>query len=240
MRLIIIQKRWIIRVLILLILVTVLPITLLYRNKCSETVSLPTTTKVIVIDPGHGGYDPGRMGTSGKDEKDINLAISLYLREYLEQSGSIVIMIREEDTDLYVDDDSGRRMKTIDLTNRKDIVTKNKPHALISIHVNSFPQSRYYGAQTFYSGDNEESKQLALIIQEELIRVLNSNNRRQVMEKNDVYIIKGLDMPAVLVECGFLSNPQEEQRLNDPQYQQKIAWSIYVGLQRYFKTFFRE
>ncbi len=240
MKLIIIRKRWITRVLILLISVTVLTITLLYRNKSSETCSLPTTTKVIVIDPGHGGFDPGKLGGGGEDEKDINLAISLYLREYLEQSGSIVIMIREKDTDLYVDDGSGRRKKTIDLTSRKDIVIKNKPHALISIHVNSFPQSRYYGAQTFYSKDNEKSKQLALIIQEELVRVLNSNNKRQVMENNDVYIIKGLDIPAVLVECGFLSNPQEEQRLNDPQYQQKIAWSIYVGLQRYFKTFFQE
>ncbi|MDI9477055.1 MAG: N-acetylmuramoyl-L-alanine amidase CwlD [Natronincolaceae bacterium] len=240
MRLIIIQKRWIIRVFILLISVTILSKTLLYRKKCLETGSLPTMAKVIVIDPGHGGYDPGRPGFSGKDEKDINLAISLYLREYLEQSGSIVIMIREKDTDLYVDDGSGRRKKTIDLTSRKDIVIKNKPHALISIHVNSFPQSRYYGAQTFYSRDNEESKRLALIIQEELIRVLNNDNRRQVMEKNDVYILKGLDIPAVLVECGFLSNPQEEQKLNDPQYQQKVAWSIYVGLQRYFKTSFRE
>ena len=214
--------------------------TLLYRNKCSETVSLPTTTKVIVIDPGHGGYDPGRMGTSGKDEKDINLAISLYLREYLEQSGSIVIMIREKDMDLYVDDGSGRRKKTIDMAKRKDIITKNGSHVLVSIHVNSFSQSRYYGAQTFYSKDNEESKQLAIIIQEELIRVLGNNNKRQPQGKDDIFIIKGLDIPAVLVECGFLSNPQEEQKLNDPQYQQKIAWSIYVGLQRYFKTFFRE
>lgn len=205
-----------------------------------ETAGLPTTTKVIVIDAGHGGFDPGKPGNRGEDEKNINLAISLYLREYLEQSGSIVIMTREKDMDLYIDDGSGRRMKTIDLTRRKDIVKGNEPHALISIHVNSFPQPRYYGAQTFYSKDNEKSKQLAIIIQEELIRVLNDNNERTVLEKNDVYMIKGLDIPAVLIECGFLSNPQEEQRLNDPQYQQKIAWSIYVGLQRYFKTFFRE
>lgn len=240
MRLIIVRKHWLISALILLILIMILSAILLYRNKYLETGTLPTTTKAIVIDPGHGGFDPGKLGNRGKDEKDINLAISLYLREYLEQSGSIVIMTREEDVDLYVDDSTGRRMKTIDLMNRKDIVTKNEPHALICIHVNSFPQSKYYGAQTFYSKDNEKSKQLAIIIQEELIRVLDSNNKRTVLEDNDVYMIKGLDIPVVLIECGFLSNPREEQKLNNPNYQQKVAWSIYVGLQRYFKTYFRE
>ena len=168
------------------------------------------------------------------------MAISLYLREYLEQSGAIVIMTREKDVDLYVDDSTGRRMKTIDLMNRKDIVIKNKPHVLICIHVNSFPQSKYHGAQTFYSEDTEESKQLAIIIQEEMIRVLNSDNKRTVLKNDDVYMIKGLDIPAVLIECGFLSNPQEEQKLNNPNYQQKVAWSIYVGLQRYFRMSSRE
>jgi len=241
LRLIVIQKHRLIRVSIAIILVLILLLTvLLYCNKHLETGSLPTTTKVIVIDPGHGGYDPGRPGFSGKDEKDINLAISLYLREYLEQSGSIVIMIREKDISLYEDDGSGRRKKTIDMAKRKDIIKKNEPHALVSIHVNSFYQSRYHGAQTFYSLDNEESKQLATIIQEELIRVLGNDNKRQPQGKDDIFIIKGLDIPTVLIECGFLSNPQEEQKLNDPQYQQKVAWSIYVGLQRYFITSFQE
>lgn len=239
MRLIVIQKHWLIKVSIAIILILVSLTVLLYRNKRLETSSLPTTTKVIVIDPGHGGYDPGRPGFSGKDEKDINLAISLYLREYLEQSGSVVIMIREKDISLYEDDGSGRRKKTIDMAKRKDIITKNEPHALVSIHGNSFYQSRYHGAQTFYSTDNEKSKQLATIIQEELIRVL-GNNKRRPQGSDDIFIIKGLDIPTVLIECGFLSNPQEEQKLNDPQYQQKVAWSIYVGLQRYFKTSFRE
>ncbi|HZK56967.1 MAG TPA: N-acetylmuramoyl-L-alanine amidase CwlD [Clostridia bacterium] len=240
MRLIVIQKHRLIRVLIAIILILVLLTVLLYHNKHPEIVSLPTTTRVIVIDPGHGGYDPGRPGLSGKDEKDINLAISLYLREYLEQSGSVVIMIREKDIDLYEDDGSGRRKKTIDMTKRKDIIIENEPHVFVSIHVNSFSQSGYYGAQTFYSIDNEESKQLAIIIQEELIRVLDNDNKRQPQGRDDIFIIKGLDIPTVLVECGFLSNPQEEQKLNDPQYQQKVAWSIYVGLQRYFTMSFQE
>ncbi len=240
MKLIIVQKHWLIRIAVLLGAIIILLAVFSFRGKYLATGSLPILTKVIVIDPGHGGYDPGMRGHRGKDEKDINLAISLYLREYLEQGGSVVIMTREKDTSLYTDDGSGRRKKTIDQMNRKKIVTENKPHALICIHANSFPQSRYYGAQTFYPKDNEDAKQLALIIQEELIRVLNSDNKRSVLTKDDVFMIKGLDIPAVLVECGFLSNPQEEQNLNDPSYQQKVAWSIYVGLQRYFKMSLRE
>jgi len=208
--------------------------------KSIETTSLPTTAKVIVIDPGHGGFDPGKLGSAGKDEKDINLAIALYLREYLQTSGSIVIMTREEDVDLYIDDGSNKKMKNIDLINRKNIVKENEPHVFLSIHVNSFTESKYYGAQTFYPKNNKQGKQLANIIQEELIRVLDSNNKRVPLENDSVYIIKGLDIPTTLIECGFLSNPQEEQNLNDPQYQQKVAWSIYVGLQRYLKLFSQE
>lgn len=239
MRLIIVPKYWIIRIFILVISITILTVSLNYY-KSIETGSLPTTAKVIVIDPGHGGFDPGKLGTTGKDEKEINLAISLYLREYLEQSGSIVIMTREEDVDLYVDDGSNRKMKSIDLTSRKNIITENSPSVFLSIHVNSFPESKYYGAQTFYPKNNEEGKKLANIIQEELIRVLDNENKRTALESDSIYIIKGLDIPAVLIECGFLSNPQEEQRLNDPKYQQKIAWSIYIGLQRYFKMYSQE
>jgi len=170
----------------------------------------------------------------------MNLAISLYLREYLEQSGTAVIMTREEDVDLYVDDGSNRKMKTIDLMNRKDIVRKHDPDVFVSIHGNSFPQSIYYGAQSFYPKGNEEGKKLANIIQEELIRVLNNGNKRVALENDSIYIIKELDIPTVLIEYGFLSNSQEERKLNDPQYQQKVAWSIYVGLQRYFKMSYQE
>jgi len=224
---------------VLLISITVLIVAFNYY-KYIETTSLPTTAKVIVIDPGHGGFDPGKLGNTGKHEKDINLAISLYLREYLEASGSIVIMTREEDVDLYIDDGSNRKKKNVDLTNRKNIAKESEPHVFLSIHVNSFSESKYYGAQTFYPKNNEEGKQLANIIQEELIRVLHNDNNRVPLENDSIYIIKGLDIPTVLIECGFLSNPQEEQNLNNPQYQQKIAWSIYVGIQRYLKLSYLE
>jgi len=224
---------------VLLISITVLIAAFNYY-KYIETTSLPTTAKVIVIDPGHGGFDPGKLGNTGKHEKDINLAISLYLREYLEASGSIVIMTREEDVDLYIDDGSTRKKKNVDLTNRKNIAKESEPDVFLSIHVNSFSESKYYGAQTFYPKNNEEGKQLANIIQEELIRVLDNDNNRVPLENDSIYIIKGLDIPTVLIECGFLSNPQEEQNLNNPQYQQKIAWSIYVGIQRYLKLSYLE
>ena len=117
MRLIIVRKFWIIRICLLMISVTVL-IALFKYYKYIETTNIPTTDKFIVIDPGHGGFDPGKLGNRGKNEKEINLAISLYLCEYLEKNGYVVIMTREEDVDLYIDDGSNRKMKTIDLTNR--------------------------------------------------------------------------------------------------------------------------
>lgn len=234
MRLIIVGKHRLIRISIFLVAIIILLLSLNYHRSV-VTSGFYTGKKLIVIDPGHGGFDPGKKGNAGKDEKHINLEISLYLRQYLEENGYAVIMTREEDVDLYKKDGSGRRMKTIDLVNRKDMVIKNKPDALISVHVNSFPESKYYGAQTFYSKDNEGSRELAVLIQEEFIRILDNDNKRATLQKDDVYMIKGLDMPAVLVECGFLSNPQEEQKLNDPNYQQDVAWSIYVGLERYFK-----
>lgn len=239
MRLLVVRKHWLIRISILLVTIIIL-ILFLYYNKHIAVGSFSNKARLIVIDPGHGGFDPGKKGNKGRDEKHLNLEISLYLGQYLEENGYRVIMTREEDVDLYKDDGSGRRMKTIDLVNRKDIVIKNKPHALVSIHLNSFPQSQYYGAQTFYSSDNDKSKELALLIQEELIRILDNDNKRAVLHKDDLYIIKGLDIPAVLVECGFLSNPQEEEKLNNPSYQQDVAWSIYVGLERYFKRYSQE
>lgn len=233
------RKHWLVRISIVLVAVIILILSLGYHKHIAVSGSL-NAAKVIVIDPGHGGFDPGKKGTRGKDEKDINLAISIYLKEYLLQGGYEVIMTREEDVDLYEKDGSGRRAKTIDLTNRKKIATKNNPNAIVTVHVNSFPESKYYGAQTFYAKNNEKSQRLALIIQEELIRVLDKENKRTALEKDDVYMIKGLDIPAVLVECGFLSNPEEEQKLNDPKYQQKVAYSIYVGLDRYLKTYSQE
>lgn len=233
MTIILIKKQWIILILLCVTLLIAL-FFIMGINKLAITTSLPSTAQVIVIDPGHGGIDPGAVGVSGSLEKDINLSIAKYLREYLEKSGSVVIMTREEDIGLYSQSGTIRNKKNEDLRNRKNIIKNSKADIFISIHLNSFKQSRYYGAQTFYPANNPMGKELAKIIQEELINVLDNNNTRVPLSNDSIYIIKGLEIPTVLVECGFLSNPDEEKKLMETDYQKKIAWAMYIAIQRYF------
>ncbi|AKL97015.1 germination-specific N-acetylmuramoyl-L-alanine amidase CwlD [Clostridium aceticum] len=234
MKVIIVKKSWIYIAIVLLTL-SVLSIAWInyYRAKTTAYL-LPSLTKVIMLDAGHGGVDPGAVSKGGVKEKDINLTIALYLKEYLEQNGAVVLMTRFEDEGLYSSEGSLRNKKNEDLRKRKEIVKDSGADIFITIHLNSFPQTQYYGAQTFYPKDNAAGKVLAEKIQEELINTLDNNNKRVALPKDDVYVIKGLDIPTTLVECGFLSNPKEEQLLQKSSYQKKIAWSIFVGIQRYF------
>ena len=116
---------------------------------------------------------------------------------------------------------------------RNEIINNSGAHIFISIHLNSFPQYQYYGAQTFYQKGSEESKKLAELIQEELKNVIENKNHRMAKSIDTVYILKNKTIPGVLVECGFLSNPQEEKLLQDDKYQDKIAWAIFIGIMRY-------
>ncbi len=237
MRVFIVKGKWII-IGILIIIVLGISIMLglnMYRNAV-ETSSLPTFRRVIIIDPGHGGVDGGASGgVTGVLEKDINLQISLKLKEILEESGCLVYLTRDGDYGLYTDDGTIRKKKMEDLKNRRKIYEESNADVIISIHLNSFGQPQYYGAQTFYPPNSEESKVLAKLIQEDLIKVLDNRNDRKIKIKNDVYLLQHTKAPTVFVECGFLSNPKEEKLLQDPEYQYKIAWSIYVGTLRYFQ-----
>lgn len=235
-KLIIIKKKWIIIGICIFISMTLALSSRSIYYKAVQTFNLPSTGKVVVVDPGHGGIDPGAVGKTGKHEKDINLAIAHYLKDFLEQSGTIVIMTREEDIGLYTDDGSIRKKKREDLKNRKNIVVNSNADVFISVHLNSFPQTKYYGAQTFYPKGNEKGKMLATIIQEEFRSILDKNNKRVPLQKNGIYLIEGLQIPTVLVECGFLSNPNEERLLDNKKYQKKIAWAIYSGIQKYFES----
>lgn len=207
----------------------------LYVHKTINTSTLPTLNKVIVVDAGHGGMDGGAVSRSGIYESHINLEIALKLRRLLEQSGAIVLLTRDADVGLYSERGSIRDKKNEDLRNRKDLIENSEADIFVSIHLNAFPQSQYYGAQTFYPKKPEESKVLAELIQEELIRVLNNDNHRVSKAKNDVYLLQNPSLPTVLIECGFLSNPMEEQLLQKSTYQEKVAWSIYIGILRYFQ-----
>lgn len=235
MRIVIIKLKTIIIVLIVLLILSFTVFGLIRYYDAKEATSLPTLRKVIIIDPGHGGIDGGMVGTStGVYESHINLDIALKVRRLLEESGSLVLMTRDEDVGLYTEGGTVRKKKNEDLRNRKRLFDESNADIIISIHSNSFTESQYHGAQTFYPSGSESSKLLAELIQEELIRVLDNGNTRKAKFKNDVYILQDINTPIVIIECGFLSNPKEEVDLQDPTYQDKIAWSIYVAILRYF------
>lgn len=168
-------------------------------------------------------------------EDDINLDIALRLKRLLEHNGAIVIITREEDTGLYTEKSQTiRQKKNEDLRNRRILTNDSEGDIFITIHLNSFPQAKYYGAQTFYKKGCEKSKMLALIIQEELRNTLDEGNKRVPQPRDSIYLLREVEMPAVLIECGFLSNPTEERLLNTSKYREKVAWGIYVGALRYF------
>ncbi len=221
-------------VLLLLFLLVCVFIFFKEYNK-AEPIYLPITNKVIGIDPGHGGVDPGAVSKNGIKEDDINLKIALKLKRFIEHSGGVAIMTRDTDKGLYSSDTKTlRQMKIEDLKKRKEIIEESNCDLFITIHLNSFTRSKYYGAQTFYNEEVEESKKLAYIIQEELKNILDKENNRQPTHRDDVYLLKDAKMPSVLVEAGFLSNPEEEKMLDTTEYQEKIAWSIYAGIMKYF------
>ena len=198
---------------------------------------MPITNKTIIVDAGHGGIDPGSMtDDQSVKEKDVNLKITKKVKELLEASGAMVILTRNDDTSLYTEQvgKTIRQKYNENLKNRKKIIQESSADMFISIHLNKFQESKYYGAQTFYPAGKEDDKQLATYIQGELKRVVDKTNNRKIKSTNDIYLIKDNEIPSTLIECGFLSNDKEAKLLNDEEYQDQIAWAIYVGIQKYF------
>lgn len=201
----------------------------IYNSKSISVFSLPTAKKIVLIDPGHGGFDPGKPGTSGENEKNINLQISSKLQAYLEQSGCYVIVTRSEDEAL-------AESKNKDLKERKRLANESGANIMISIHQNSFPKGRAKGAQVFYYNSSKEGKFLAQCIQTKLKEFVDPSNTRDIKANTDYYVLRTTQIPSVIVECGFLSNLEEEKNLNTQQYQEKIAWAIYMGIIEYFEN----
>lgn len=196
-------------------------------SKKRVEVMLPVDQQVIILDAGHGGWDPGKTGTAGEDEKNINLAVMQKLQQYLEQGGATVYITRGTDEAL------GSK-KRADMAERKKIANESAGDLLVSIHQNAFPSSGAKGGQVFYHKSSEEGKQLAELIQERLRTNVDSENKRLAKQNSDYYILRTTEIPAVIVECGFLSNPAEEKLLNEEGYQTKLAWAIYLGIVDYF------
>ena len=184
----------------------------------------------IAIDPGHGGYDPGKIGINQAPEKEINLAIAKLVKEYLEASGVGTVMTREEDCSLGSDDGENRKVR--DLKERIRIMEEAEPAAAVSIHQNSYPQEEVRGAQVFYYVTSREGKRLAEAIQNRLAET-DTENDRTVKENSTYYLLKRTKIPLVIVECGFLSNREEAEKLQTPEYQEKTAWAVYLGVMDY-------
>lgn len=196
---------------------------------------LPSEGRVIIIDAGHGSPDGGAVGQSGVLEKDLNLAVAKVLQKFLEAGGTQVILTRSDDNGIYDVSGSIKNKKVSDIKNREKLMRETEADGFISIHMNKFSQSQYSGPQVFYSVNDEESKILAECVQHNLITVLSPVSERETKEAYDsIYLLKNATVPAILVECGFLSNAQEEKKLTDENYQKQIAWAIYCGIIQYF------
>ena len=190
-----------------------------------------TNPDILVIDAGHGGMDGGAVGNEGTLEKDINLKVAMYLKEIAEKNGKQVIMTRTEDTSLHTTDSAKiRNQKRSDLENRRQILQNNNTGIFVSIHMNKYESADVKGAQVFYA-NNDTSRNLANKIQTSLINGLADGNKRVAKPApSNLYIFKGCNSTAVVVECGFLSCPEEEKLLATEEYQKKLAQCIYDGI----------
>lgn len=186
---------------------------------------------VVVIDVGHGGNDPGKVGVDGSLEKDINLQIAKRVKMYLEQSDVEVIMTREEDVGLYSDDDSQKKMA--DMRNRCKLINESSADLVVSIHQNSYHEEYVSGGQVFYYKDSEKGKKLAEILQKRFTYVLGDQNRRLAKANGNYYLLLHVKSPIVIVECGFLSNRKEAALLQQEDYQDRMAWTIHMGIVEY-------
>lgn len=187
-------------------------------------------TLCVVIDAGHGGSDPGKVGISGQLEKDINLKVAQMLKQFLQAEGITVIMTRENDGGLY--DENASNKKVQDMKRRLEIIEKADPVLVVSIHQNSYHEEYVKGAQVFYYETSETSKRFARVLQEQLRQLEPENNRKS--KGNDSYfLLKKTSKPIVIVECGFLSNYEEAEKLSTELYQEKLAWNIHMGIMKY-------
>ena len=204
---------------------------LLSREAALYVTSMMSEEKpsfTVVIDSGHGGKDPGKIAADGTLEKDINLAIALKLQSYLQAADVHVIMTRTTDTGLYDPDASNKKIQ--DMKNRINLMEGSKADLIISIHQNSYSDSNIHGAQVFYYTTSTVSKSLAETLQTVLVRDLDPENHRKAKANDSYYLLKKTTLPIAIVECGFLSNPEEAALLKADSYQDQIAWILHLGI----------
>lgn len=217
------KRKCIILLCLVFVLATLVP---LCKSLSLQVFSSIRNKTVIVIDAGHGGSDPGKVSTNGIEEKNVNLEIASYLKDYLIAQDYTVYMTRETDCGLY--DENVSNKKKSDLNNRIQFFKEKKAACIISIHQNSYPDTVQHGAQTFYFTGREKDKLFAETVQTSLLTI-DDTNTRLAKSSDSYYLLKNTSVPAIIVECGFLSNPEETARLTDSNYQKQIAFAIATG-----------
>lgn len=218
---------------IILCLLVVLSISFVWAGKkVTDVLSRSgSDAPVVVIDAGHGGDDPGKVGINGALEKDINLVIAGYVASYLEQNGVTAILTRDGDSGLY--EAASRNKKVEDLKNRLALIESSGALLAVSIHQNSYTSESVHGAQVFYYATSENGQRAALLLQEQLVKGLAEKKARQAKKNDTYYLLKKSTVPTVIVECGFLSNQREADLLITEAYQKKVAWNIALGILQY-------
>ncbi len=205
------------------------------RAAYTETSVKAAEKQVIVLDAGHGGLDSGCIAVNGVYEKDINLDIVKDLGSLLTLSGYEVVYTREEDISIYDNGVEGiRNQKVSDMKNRLAIIKKYPDSVFLSVHQNLFTDSAYFGGQMFYTTNNSENFRLARIMQGLFAKLQPGNDREVKLIDNGLYLFKDTEQPALLIECGFLSNPGDAANLSTAEYRKKVAFTIFTGLEEYF------
>lgn len=188
----------------------------------------------VVIDAGHGGADPGKVGVDGSLEKDINLKIAKKLALFLTAADVDVVLTRETDAGLYDENVSNKKVQ--DMKNRVALIEEKKPALTVSIHQNSYHEEYVHGAQVFYYEGSQESSEIAECMQRVLAEQIDPDNARQAKANDSYYLLKKTSTPIVIVECGFLSNYEEAQKLSSEVYQEKTAWAIHLAILNYLNA----
>ena len=200
-----------------------------------ETSSTPVSNHTVILDAGHGLPDGGAEALDGTYESSINLSIVEKLQKLLEASSCTVILTRSDENGIYeLDSNTIREKKVSDMKNRVEIGNNSDAEIFVSIHLNKISATQYSGWQTFYKVDNDNSLKLANSIQDNLNYAIQKENKRVPEKMPDIYLAKNLELPFTIVECGFLSNSTECEKLKTDNYQEVLAWGIYTGIMDYF------
>lgn len=201
------------------------------------TSSTPISNHVIILDAGHGSPDGGAVASDGTIESELNLKIVLKLQSLLESSNCTVILTRSDENGIYeVNNKSIRNQKVSDMQNRALIGNQSNAEIFVSIHMNKLPQEQYDGWQTFYKNEDEDSIKLADSIQQNLNYFIDKTNNRKIKSIKNIFLTRKVEIPLVIVECGFLSNAKETELLKTDNYQELLSWSIYSGIMDYFSN----